>query len=52
MIVRLDTAGLGTNTTVVGKADIALAVAETRMTASGDCNSTVTLYYQTNGTEM
>jgi hypothetical protein len=51
-IIRLDTHGLGTNTKVVGKADIAGAVAGTRMTASGDCNSTVTLYYQANSTEM
>lgn len=37
MIVRLDTIGLST---VVGKSNVALAAAGTRMTASGDCNST------------
>jgi hypothetical protein len=52
MLLRLDTHGFGVDTTIVGRAEIGVAVPGTRMTASGNCNTTVTIFYQANDTDQ
>jgi hypothetical protein len=52
MLLRLDTHGFGADATIVGRAEIGAAVPGTRMTASGNCNTTVTIFYQANDTDQ
>jgi hypothetical protein len=52
MLLRLDTHGFGADTTIVGHAEVGMAVPGTRITASGDCNTTINIFYQANDTDL